>query len=66
MARVKGGPQGHHRHKKVLKMTKGQYGSRSKLFKRANRGDVEEPVVRLPRSPQHSQTRPAPVVDHPH
>ena len=36
MARVKGGPQGHHRHKKVLKMTKGQYGSRSKLFKRAN------------------------------
>jgi large subunit ribosomal protein L20 len=36
MARVKGGPQGHQRHKKVLKITKGQYGSRSKLFKRAN------------------------------
>jgi large subunit ribosomal protein L20 len=36
MARVKGGPQGHKRHKKVLKITKGQYGSRSKLFKRAN------------------------------
>jgi len=36
MARVKGGPSGHQRHKKVLKMTKGQYGSRSKLFKRAN------------------------------
>ena len=26
----------HKRHKKVLKFTKGQYGSRSKLFKRAN------------------------------
>ena len=36
MARVKGGPQGHQRHKRVLKITKGQYGSRSKLFKRAN------------------------------
>jgi large subunit ribosomal protein L20 len=36
MARVKGGPHGHQRHKKVLKITKGQYGSRSKLFKRAN------------------------------
>jgi len=36
MARVKGGPSGHQRHKKVLKITKGQYGTRSKLFKRAN------------------------------
>ncbi|NJN81087.1 MAG: 50S ribosomal protein L20 [Caldilineaceae bacterium] len=26
----------HKRHKKVLKFTKGQYGSRSKLFRRAN------------------------------
>ena len=26
----------HQRHKKVLKFTKGQYGSRSKLFRRAN------------------------------
>ena len=26
----------HRRHKKVLKFTKGQYGSRSKLFRRAN------------------------------
>lgn len=26
----------HQRHKKVLKFTKGQYGTRSKLFKRAN------------------------------
>jgi len=34
--RVKGGPQGHLRHKKVLKITKGQRGSKSKLFKRAN------------------------------
>jgi len=34
--RVKGGPQGHLRHKKVLKYTKGQRGSRHLLFKRAN------------------------------
>ncbi len=26
----------HQRHKKVLKFTKGQYGTRSKLFRRAN------------------------------
>ena len=34
--RVKGGPQGHLRHKKVLKITKGQRGSKHRLFKRAN------------------------------
>ena len=36
MARVKSGPYGHRRHKKILKLTKGQYGSKSKLFRRAN------------------------------
>ena len=36
MARVKGGPQGHLRHKKVLKITKGQRGAKNRLFKRAN------------------------------
>jgi large subunit ribosomal protein L20 len=36
MARVKGGPQGHLRHKKVLKYTKGQRMSRHLLFRRAN------------------------------
>ncbi len=36
MARVKSGPHGHRRHKKILKLTKGQYGSKSKLFRRAN------------------------------
>ena len=36
MTRVKGGPQGHLRHKKVLKITKGQRGTRHFLFKRAN------------------------------
>jgi len=36
MARVKGGPQGHLRHKKVLKYTKGQFGSRHRLIRRAN------------------------------
>ena len=36
MARVKGGPQGHLRHKKFLKITKGQRGAKHRLFKRAN------------------------------
>ena len=36
MARVKGGPYGYRRHKKVLKYTKGQRGSKHLLFKRAN------------------------------
>ena len=35
MARVKGGPHGHLRHKKILKMTKGFSGSRHLLFRRA-------------------------------
>ena len=34
--RVKGGPRGHYRHKKVLKITKGQRGAKHRLFKRAN------------------------------
>ncbi len=36
MARVKGGPYGYRRHKKVLKMGRGYYGSRHRLFRRAN------------------------------
>jgi large subunit ribosomal protein L20 len=36
MSRVKGGPQAHLRHKKVLKYTKGQRMSRHLLFRRAN------------------------------
>lgn len=36
MARVKTGFTRRRRHKKILKLTKGQYGTRSKLFKRAN------------------------------
>ncbi len=35
MARVKGGPKGHLRHKKILKMTQGYFGSRHLLFRRA-------------------------------
>jgi len=34
--RVKGGPQGHKRHKKILKLTKGQRGTKHRLFRRAN------------------------------
>jgi large subunit ribosomal protein L20 len=36
MSRVKGGPQGHLRHQKVLKLNQGYSGSRHRLFKRAN------------------------------
>src|SRR5574337_680998 len=36
MTRIKGGPQGHLRHKKILKITKGQRGAKHLLFKRAN------------------------------
>jgi len=34
--RVKGGTVTHRRHKKIIQMTKGQWGTRSKLFRRAN------------------------------
>ncbi|GAP41665.1 50S ribosomal protein L20 [Flexilinea flocculi] len=36
MARVKGGPQGHRRHKKLLKMNEGYHATRHKLYRRAN------------------------------
>lgn len=36
MPRVKRGVPAHQKHKKVLKFTKGQFGTRSKLFRRAN------------------------------
>ncbi|MCC6956157.1 MAG: 50S ribosomal protein L20 [Anaerolineales bacterium] len=36
MARVKTGPYRRQHHKKVLKITKGQFGTRSRLFRRAN------------------------------
>lgn len=36
MPRVKGGTITRRRHKKVLKLTKGMYGSRSSLYRRAN------------------------------
>jgi large subunit ribosomal protein L20 len=36
MARVKGGPHRHLRHKKVLRFTKGQRMSKHRLFRRAN------------------------------
>ncbi len=36
MTRVKTGPHRRKRHKKVLKMMKGQFGTRHRLFRRAN------------------------------
>lgn len=36
MTRVKGGATSRRRHKKVLKLTRGMYGTRHRLFRRAN------------------------------
>ena len=36
MPRVKGGPRTRRRHKKVLKLTRGQWGTRHRLFRRAH------------------------------
>jgi large subunit ribosomal protein L20 len=36
MTRVKGGYTTRRRHKKILKMTKGQWGTKHRLFRRAN------------------------------
>ncbi|MBI4236117.1 MAG: 50S ribosomal protein L20 [Chloroflexi bacterium] len=36
MPRVKGGPKQHRRHKEVLSQTRGQWGSRHTLYKRAH------------------------------
>ena len=36
MTRVKSGPYRRNRHQRVLKVTKGQFGSRHRLFRRAN------------------------------
>ncbi|NPV57679.1 MAG: 50S ribosomal protein L20, partial [Anaerolineae bacterium] len=36
MSRVKGGPSINRRHGKVLKQTKGYFGTRSTLYRRAN------------------------------
>src|SRR6266536_3912468 len=36
MTRVKGGPQTHRRHKKILKLAKGHRGARSRSFRSAN------------------------------
>lgn len=36
MSRIKGGPHAHLRHKKILKASKGFFGSRHRLFRRAN------------------------------
>ncbi|HHZ17291.1 MAG TPA: 50S ribosomal protein L20 [Peptococcaceae bacterium] len=36
MPRVKHGPAAHKKHKKVLKLAKGYYGAKSKLFRAAN------------------------------
>ena len=41
MARVKTGTTRRARHKRVLKVTKGQFGTRSKLYRRANEAKLK-------------------------
>jgi large subunit ribosomal protein L20 len=36
VTRVKGGPSARRRHKKILKLTKGMYGTRHRLYRRAH------------------------------
>lgn len=36
MTRVKGGPKGRRRHKKILRLTESQRGTKHRLFRRAN------------------------------
>ena len=40
MARVKKGVNAHKRHKKILKLAKGFYGQKSKVFKAANQAEM--------------------------
>ena len=42
MARIKGGIMTHKRRKKVLKLAKGYYGSRSSLFKTTKAGGMAQ------------------------
>lgn len=41
MPRVKGGPRTRRRHKKVLKLTKGQYGGKHRLWRRGNEAMIK-------------------------
>lgn len=41
MARVKRGPHRRRRHKQVIKASKGYYGTRNKLFRRANEAQLK-------------------------
>ncbi len=41
MPRVKGGPRTRRRHSKVLKLTKGQYGGKHRLWRRGNEAMIK-------------------------
>ena len=41
MPRVKGGPRTRRRHNKVLKLTKGQYGGKHRLWRRGNEAMIK-------------------------
>lgn len=41
MPRVKGGPRTRQRHKKVLKLTKGQYGGKHRLWRRGHEAMIK-------------------------
>jgi large subunit ribosomal protein L20 len=41
VTRVKGGPQTHRRHKRIIAQTKGQRGTKHRLFRRANEATMK-------------------------
>ena len=65
MARIKGATMTHKRRKKMLKLAKGFYGSKSKHFKMAKQQGHEERQLRSGRPPHEEAPVPQPV-DLPH
>ena len=64
MARVKTGIVRRQHHKKVLKITKGQFGSRHRLFRRANEAMLKS--LWYAYRDRRARARSAPLVDRPH
>jgi large subunit ribosomal protein L20 len=55
MARVKTGPHRHRHHKKILKVTKGQFGTRHRLFRRANEAMLKSMCMRVAHRRNHKR-----------
>ena len=65
MPRVKRGTKARARHKKILKLAKGNVGGRRKQYRQA-RETVERGLVYAYRDRKRAQTRVSRLVDHPH